>query len=168
MKIIVTIYTILCIIATGCNILGEKSEDGSSSIELKALGDMGFGADLYSCVKECYSKLVSKIDTNFVINNNEDYVKFEISASCLEITTWPSVDFDKNTLLAGIIISPTTCSRIVKQSLSLNPFDSKYTFMVTLEPGATQTPGAIFFWGVTNKLPADASITFQYRYNSIQ
>jgi hypothetical protein len=156
------------LIFTGCNILQDKPTEGSNSVTLKELETLGYGADLYSCNKDCFTKLLTKTDTNFIINNVQDYSKLISKASCLDIPEWPEVDFIRNTLLAGVIISPTSCARLLREELIYDPFKVTYTLTVTLQTGSSQTSSAIFFWGLTDKIPADANIIFDYKYNSIQ
>jgi hypothetical protein len=169
MKITISRFLIFLFIAAGCSILQDNPPDGSSSVELRALGNLGYGADLYSCNKDCYTKLISKIDTNFIINDIQDYSKLTSRASCLEIPDWPSVDFSKNTLLAGVIISPSSCASLVKkEEMVYDSFKVTYTLIVTLQQGSSPTFSAVFFWVLTDKIPSDADIFFEYRYNSIQ
>jgi hypothetical protein len=168
MRVPVSIFIIISLITTGCKISQDNFPDGSTSIEFRPLGILGYGADLFSCEKDCYTKLISKKDTTYFINSTEDYSKLILKASCLDVLEWPSVDFSKNSLLAGVIISPTSCARIVKEDLILNPFDMKYSMIVTLQQGASPVYSAIFFWVLTDKIPTDANISFEVRYNSIQ
>jgi hypothetical protein len=169
MRGIFSVLIVSLFLPNGCNLLDkDNSPDGGTAVEIAALGELGFGADLLSCTKACITVLTSNADTNFVINSAADYEQLKIKASCLEIAAWPDVDFTKSTLLAGIIITPTSCSRIVREDLTLDPFNSVYTLMVTLQPGVYQALGAIFFWALTEKLPGDAEMVFLHKYNSIQ
>jgi len=156
------------LILTGCNIFDDPSQiDGGTSEELKPLGDMGYGADQLACNKNCYSGLVSKEDTSFIINSAEEYDKLKVKAMCLEVLTWPEIDFSKQTLLAGIIITPTSCCKMIKEELVYDPFVQKYTLTVTLFPGLSDQPAALFFWGLSKKLSSDASVEFKNKYNTI-
>jgi hypothetical protein len=169
MSRIAAFIVILYTISGGCNIFDNNEiPDGGTSVEIKPLGDLVYGADLFSCNKDCYGKLAVKADTNFIINSNSAYDKLKERASCLEILNWPDIDFTKYTLLAGVIITPTSCCLIAREDLSLDPFNSVYTLTVTLQPGTNDTPGAVFFWALTARLPEDSNIVFLHKYNSIQ
>ena len=170
MKIIRYFAIFLILASGGCNNSDDEIPDSTgTTVELNPLGDLAYGADIYSCSKDCYSKLLVKMDTGCVIKNDDDYTKFKIRANCLEVTEWPAVDFTKNTLLAGNIITNTSCCVIIKIDFTKDLSLPMYSFIVTLQPGQSSTPpGAVFYWGVTPKLPDDASVVFVYKYYSIQ
>lgn len=159
---------ILVLVAAGCSSNTNDQSDSSSAIEIRSLGNIGFGADLYSCNKDCYNKLISKKDTSFFINTLQDYSKLITTASCLEISPWPDVDFSSNSLLAGVAISSTSCATLQKETLVYDPFAQKYTFIVILQQGSTPAFSAVFFWALTNKISSDAKISFEVKYSSIQ
>jgi len=168
MKTLNSFFLILILIMAGCVNHNSDEPDNPSSIEIRALGGMGFGADVYSCSKDCYNKLLSKKDTTFFINSIADYSKLIMKASCLEIQQWPDIDFTKNSLLAGITISSTSCASIVKESLVQDPSTLKYTLIITLQHGSSPAFSAIFYWVLTDKISASASVSFEVKYNSIQ
>ena len=169
MKVIGYFVIIVLLLTPGCNNSDENDiPDSGITIELKPLGDLAYGADLYACTKDCYSKIFARTDTGYVINNNDDYTKFIIRAGCLEVAEWPAVDFSKSTLLAGVIITSTTCCTTLRIDLTKDLSLPKYTLMVTLQPGPNSSPGAVFYWGVASKLPSDAEVLFMNKYYSIQ
>ena len=168
MKTIKSALFIIVLILAGCVNNNGDEPDNPTSVEIRALGGMGFGADIYSCSKDCYSKLLSKKDTTYFINSIEDYSKLIMKASCLEIQQWPDVDFSKNSLLAGVIISSTSCASIVKETLVRDPSSPKYTLIITLQHGSSPAFSAIFYWVLTDKIPANVNVSFEVKYNSIQ
>jgi len=169
MKLTGYLALIVLLLIPGCNNPDDNySPDSGITIEFKPLGDLTYGADLFSCSKDCYNKMLSKIDTGYIINNDNDYTKFKIRANCLEINEWPVVDFSKYTLLAGVIITPTSCCKTIRIDLTKDLSLPKYALMVTLQPGPDQSAGTVFYWGVTPGLPAEAEVFFMHKYYSIQ
>ena len=140
--------------------------DGFTTEELKPLGDLGYGADNFACTMDCYSKMVIKADTSFVINSVSGYEKLHQRASCLEIDSWPDVDFEKNTLLAGAVITPSNCCKILEVSLAYDPFKVEYNIVLTMLPGTDQNPGALYFWALAKKLAPGTIVSFHYKFNS--
>jgi hypothetical protein len=167
-RLILFIFIILALITAGCINKEDPSLDSGIYVEYKPLGDLAYGADSYSCQKDCYIKLVSPIDTGYVINNDIDYEKYKLRVACLEIRDWPVIDFTKNTLIAGVIITPTSCCTTLRIDFTKELSIPKYTVMVTLQPGPNPFPGAVFYWGLTTKLPADSEVFFMHKYYSIQ
>jgi hypothetical protein len=163
-----SLIIVLALISAGCTSRDDQIIDSGTAVELKPLGDLAYGADTYSCQKDCYIKLVSQIDTGYVINNDIDYEKFKIRANCLEVRDWPVIDFAKNTLLAGVIITPNSCCTTLRIDFTRDLSLPKYTVMVTLQPGPNAFPGAVFYWGLTTKLPSDSEVFFMHKYYSIQ
>jgi hypothetical protein len=159
---------IIVLILAGCVNNNRDQPDNPFSVEIKALGNLGFGADAYSCSKDCYNKLITKKDTTFFINSIEDYSKLIMIASCLEIQQWPDVDFSKNSLLAGVTISSTSCASIVKETLVQDPSSLKYTLIITLQQGSSPAFSAIFYWMLADKIPVNANVSFEVKYSSIQ
>jgi len=169
MKIIRYLAIIVLLLTPGCNNPDENnSPDSGLTIEFNPLGELTNGADLYACSKDCYNKIPDKIDTGYIINNDNDYTKFKIRANCLEIDEWPVVDFSKYTLLAGVIITPTSCCKILRIDFTKDLSLPKYALMVTLQPGPDQLMGSVFYWGITPRLPAEAEVFFMHKYYSIQ
>lgn len=166
MKAITLFIISSSLLIASCNPVGDNPGDGFSTEELKPLGDMGYGADNYACTMDCYSKLVVKADTNFVINSVSDYEKLKARAACLEIIAWPEVDFEKNTLLAGSLITSSSCCKILELTLAYDPFKVEYNIVLTMLPGPNQNPGALYFWALAKKMPPGTVVSFHYKFNS--
>lgn len=154
-------YSIFClgivfIMAFNC------CKENATLIEIKTapLESLGYGADTLSCLKACLGKLQEKVNKSFIINNTEDYDSFKSYVSCLEISNWPLIDFEKYTLLSGIEISSGTCGRLLPDLFTIKKTNSKYIFTVTYEVGGYTAFSAIFYWALVGKINPLSQIEF--------
>jgi hypothetical protein len=144
-------------------ILSNDKKEFSDSL-IRPLGNLGFGADTLSCIKSCYVKLTEPKDSTFVIKNYSDYNGFKNYVSCLEINNWPSVDFDKNNVLAGISILGMSCGRIIPEKFSLTNHNGNYKFIVVIKPGVWMQMSVVFYWVIINKINPDSDVEFIIEY----
>jgi len=138
----------------------NKENQTKSTLILKSLETFGYGADTLSCQKNCISNLTKQSDTSFIINRLEDYDAFKKYVSCLELTHWPSIDFSKYTMLAGVGILGTTCGTLLPDRFSLNHSDSKYVFNIVIKPGGYEAFSAIFYWTLVDKIDNGSKVEF--------
>ena len=158
MKLLFTIL-IICTISIGCDNLIQSPEKKGDLI-IRPLGNLGFGADTLSCIKSCYGKLTERKDSTFVINNYSDYNSFRNYVSCLDINSWPSIDFEKNTMLAGIKVEGSSCGRLLTQDFLITFLNSDYKFIVAIKPGGYAEMTVIIYWALVDKIGSGSSVKF--------
>ena len=159
-----TIYFILLLvfILYNCDDLDQSQK---KSPTLSPLGSLGFGADSLCCVKGCYG-VISDRDRIFVINTNKAYNEFKEYVSSLEINNWPSIDFNKTTMLAGVKIEGAICAKLLPQNFSIIRLQSDYIFTVVIRPGGYHAMGAVIYWALTDKIDPGADVEFIIEHQS--
>jgi hypothetical protein len=165
MKCMINILIIFILYSTliSCEkkaILSNDKKELSDSL-IRPLGNLGFGADSLSCKLGCsYGMFDDRRDCTFVINNNTDYNAFKKFVSCLEINSWPSVDFKKNTMLAGIRIMGASCSRLIPEKFSLTKNNANYKIVIAIRWGLYWSLHYVPYWVLTDKISADSYVEF--------
>lgn len=145
------------------NSIQSKNEEPLDK-PIRPLGYLGFGADSLACVKGCYGDLPERKDSTFVINNNADYNGFKNYVSCLEINSWPPVDFEKNTMLAGIKTVGVSCGRLLPEKFSRTYHNGNYKFIVVIKPGYYFYMSVVFYWVLINKISPYSDVEFIIEY----
>ncbi len=166
MKRIINILTIFILYSTliSCENSIQSQNEEPLDKPIRPLGFLGFGADSSLYKISCYSKLPERKESTFVINNYTDYDAFKNYASCLKINSWPSVDFEKNTMLAGVRIMGTCCAYLIPEKFSLTKNNANYKFVVTIIPGAYWAMSTIFYWVLVDKIRHDSCVEFIIEY----
>jgi hypothetical protein len=141
------------------NIDGIGNED-TISIEIRPLGELDFGADTLSCQNNC-GNAIDYLSKQFIIQSDSDYSELMRYAECLLISSWPQIDFNQSTILAGVSITNTICKTITGQSVRKVSKDNSLIYSVNISGGGYTALGAVYYWVQIPKISEDQEVEFQ-------
>lgn len=136
------------------------SNEDTVLIEIRPLGELGFGADTLACQNNCGNAIDYK-GKQFIIQSDNDYNELMVYAECLLISSWPQIDFNESTVLAGVSITNTICKSITGQSVKKVCKDNKLIYSVDISGGGYTALGAVYYWVLIPKTSSEQEIKFE-------